>query len=401
MPDLIHLEQQVNERLLSDPRPQLPPFLIPEIGTWRSLTWIRAPTEQIRILCDDPAESDAWRTALAGPADTVLFPIHPLLEPLCDHEACVKSGQFTVSASYRTVFFEPDGKAALRECVPEDCLTMIKLHLDEPLPGIPGDRRLTADKIRKCVQLSAAICKAINATHLRHSLTVLRERMGMIYGQRGALFRCVPRRGVLPLFALYSRDLTDKSSPPLLLGELERRRFGAHQAAACFGELIAEPLLRALFAGLDQGFALEMHGQNTLVSIGADSLINRVFFRDLEGVQFFPRWRASRGHPPLALDLDNPELQPRPATPHRWYNRNVDHDIGRTLRNCLAVLQRSGYFSRHDVAVAIRSCRATHRRVVREFHLGSIDRAGRWLPFSRAPFGTGLRRGDYFRTQFR
>ena len=278
---------------------------------------------------------------------------------------------------------------------------MIKLHLDEPLPGIPGDRRLTPDKIRKCVQLSAELPAMFTASRQVHRLSVLRERVGIIQGDRGAIIRLVPREQVFPLFALFSIDETRPSDPPILIRELEKRGIGARQVAETFGTMVAEPLLRAVLAGFDLGISLELHAQNALGVSSPQQLVESVIFRDLESVQFFPRLRAARDYGKVGLDIRNPELVPRPATPRRWFNRNVDHDVGRILRGALTMLRFQGVLSKEQYRAAVRSCQRTYRSLIDEFDLGGLDGVGRLMPLARAPYGKFWSRGGYYRTEFR
>ena len=41
LPDLVHLEQQVNERLGTDPPPTIAADLLPEAGRWLPMAWAK------------------------------------------------------------------------------------------------------------------------------------------------------------------------------------------------------------------------------------------------------------------------------------------------------------------------------------------------------------------------
>jgi hypothetical protein len=393
--DLVHLEQRVNDRIGTDPAPPLPPELLPDRGGWQPLSWLHVPENELELFCDRPDASAAWRQALrCGPHQT-LFPVHPLLERHLPNFPRAEMGRFAVSASYRTVFYEPVAGSPLAALLPLDHWMVVKLHLDEPLPGIPGDRRLTRDKVRKCVALSSVLPELVS------SVSVVREPLGLVYGDRGALLRFVPKKNVVPVFALFSRDSARPAEQLILLREFDRLGLTPSQVAERYGDLLAQPLIRAACAGFDQGFSFELHAQNTLVELGGQRLIQRVLFRDLESVLYFPRYRLSRGHAPLPMLEGNRELLPTPAEPLRWFNRNIDHDIGRILRGSLQALERVGFFSARDRRNAMRSCRSAHRAVVDEFGLRGLDWPGRRLRVSRSPYGRGLRRGDYYRPEFR
>ncbi len=400
LPPLIHFEQHVNERLATDAIPALPSHLLPEAAAWHPMLWVERPREQLQILCDDPASLQAWQRAFSGSEGTVRFPIHPLMVPAYAGDRIVESGSFAVSASYRTVFFRPPLEGPVARMVPAGQVMMIKLHLDQALPGLASDRRLNAERIRKCVRLSRELSAEFSAM-TEPPLEILREQVGLLDGERGALVRIVPENGILPVFSLYSRDDTNRDADPLLIRHLRRLGLGPAETAEAFGELLAEPLLRGALQAFQRGYSLEMHAQNTLISLATDRLIDKVYFRDLEGVLFFPELRARCGHAPVLENFPLAGLVPEPPLPSRWFNRNIDHDLGRIFRVSLQVLQREGFFSSRQAGAAMRSCRSVYRRLLRETRLTELDGAGRWLPVSRTPYGSGWRRGDYYRTQFR
>jgi hypothetical protein len=229
----------------------------------------------------------------------------------------------------------------------------------------------------------------------------MRERTGLLFGERGALVRVVPRAGALPLFSFYSRDAREPARPPVLVERLDALAGGPAAAASRYGELLAEPLAAGVLAGFQQGFSLELHAQNAVAVPGTDRLIERVLFRDLESVVFFPDIRERLGLAPAPLDTTDPELIQEPRDPVRWFNRNMDHDVGRILRWSLNILEREGYFGHAERRRAAASIRRSVRGLVSDFGLGFLARQGRWLPYSRSPYGNGRRPGHYYRTWFR
>jgi hypothetical protein len=149
---------------------------------------------------------------------------------------------------------------------------MLKLHLEEPLPGIPGDRRLTESVIAKCVYLSSVLPDEIQNDDLGADLEIVPEFFGITAGDCGVLLRLLPGNGVIPGFSLYSKDRQYLEHEPIIVKSM-RSRFGENSAEAAqrFGADFAAPLVRSLIAGFRKGIALEMHAQNTLVQLRSDA----------------------------------------------------------------------------------------------------------------------------------
>ena len=398
---LIDWEQHVNERLGTDPAPRLSADLLPESGGWLPMRWVRVDASELTVLRDTPGSEEHEPEDGVPRVGPALFPVHPLVEPAFPADRIVTAGRFAVSASYRTVFYEPGpGDPFYGLAGPGESL-MLKLHLDDVLPGIAGDRRLTPAKVAKCVALSRELPEVLSTCPRPHGLEVMRERLGLLLGERGALLRVVPRAGVLPMFSFYSRDARDPGQTPILIERLDKLTGSPARAAAALGELLARPLVEGVLAGFQQGFSLELHGQNAVAVPGTSRLIDRVLFRDLESVVYFPGLRERQGLGPVALDTSDPELMQDPRDPVRWFNRNLDHDVGRILRWSLIVLEREGYFGPPEIRRATAALRQTVRTLVREFGLNDLARQGRWLPYSRSPYGNGRRPGHYYRTWFR
>ena len=85
----------------------------------------------------------------------------------------------------------------------------------------------------------------------------------------------------------------------------------------------------------------------------------------------------------------------------RWFNRNVDYDVGRVLTECLDALESSGYFGGHERTIAVRSIRKAARQCVREAGVGRLNWPGLVFPVSRSPYGNGLSMGHWYRTRYR
>jgi len=231
---------------------------------------------------------------------------------------------------------------------------------------------------------------------------IVPEFLGMSNDETGVIFRRMPGNNVLPLFSMFSPDpgLSDADSH---IESSLRRLFGedAFKAAVEFGAQLAKPLLRPLFAGFRSGFSLEMHAQNVLFQPGESVLVDRVFFRDLEGVVFSNRYRVARGLDPLFEEYDNSALVSDYRSMTRWFNRNVDHDLGRVFTASLDALVNCGYFSDRERATAVQSIQRATRECVSESGVGRLNLPGRILPISRSPYGNGLGKGFYYRTRYR
>lgn len=404
--DLLYFEQQVNERYQAASAPDIPAALLPENSAGLPLAWVALPVEEIDLFHASEYERHQLANELRRDhlcrGDQLLMPVHPLDESLYRPDELIRSGIIKFSASYRTVVYEPDQGGPFCDWIPRNQTLMIKLHLENPLPGIPGDRRLPRQRIEKCVRLSDALAAEIDGDEFADCLEIVPEFFGASHRKRGVLFRLLPTRGILPAFSLYSRDRQDPSRPAIVV---ERMRHlysnDSRRAAASLGRELARPLIRSMLSGFRAGFSLEMHGQNTLVSLGTNCLLGRVYFRDLEGVIFSEKYRTSLGLPPLFPGETDEELIWNGDSMQRWYNRNLDHDLGRIFSGAIDALHSGGFFSRQDCKVAVNSIRQQSRLAAEAAGMFALHRYGRWLPFSRAPWGNGRRLGHYFRTLYR
>jgi len=399
--DLKYFEQNVNDRYGTSAAPSDLRELLPEHSAQIRLRWARVSRGNVEIFTDGSPLAEAVQSSI-GDGENVFIPVHPLEENRWPSDTLVESGTISVSASYRTVFFEPEEDGLLSGCVSGRNAIMLKLHLERPLPGIDGDRRLTRDKIEKCVELSSVLRDQVNMDPLGQQCEIVPEFLGLSHSRSGVLFRQIPISEVLPLFSLFSID-TGNPTAPTYIEQWLRGQYGenSREAAREFGCQLARPLLRSLFAGFRAGFSMEMHAQNVLVRPGRDSLIDRVYFRDLEGVVFSSRFRAERGLEPLFENLDNEEIDDNRVSMTRWFNRNVDHDLGRVFSGALRALTSSGYFDERCQKVAVQTVRDTLRECVKDAELQSLNWPGRLLPVSRSPYGNGLSKGHYYSTRYR
>jgi hypothetical protein len=374
----------------------------PESGNRVPLAWRRVPQEDAEIIVEPPGDE---RTAIHEHVlrdGSVLYPLHPLEAEKIAPDEVVHSGHIRFSASYRTVFYDPEAGGPLSTyCDDGQCL-MIKLNLTESLPGIPGDRTLDRDTIVRCVDMGVTLDAELARNVPRSCLSIIREPFAVVVGRTGALFRPIPASGIVPLFSLFSGDADNEAGRSLL--ELEVRERYGEDAVACaerFGDDVAGPLVTALVDGFRCGFSLEMHAQNTLVSIGTDRLVDRTYFRDLEGALVSNSLRQRLGLEPVELAGRNVFGDRDDFPVARIFNRNLDHDLGRVFRGCLHALSRSGYFGSRECAIATSSMRRAIVTVLRDAALPFRGSGSRIMPLSRAPWGSGWRPGHWFRTEFR
>jgi hypothetical protein len=399
--ELVYYEQHVNDRFGTSSADSVPEFMRPETGSCVPLCWQRVPAGEAEVVAEQSVD-DGKITRHAGHDGFLLYPLHPLEADKVRASEIVESGHIRFSASYRTVFYYPeDGGPFSSYCDPGQCL-MIKLNLTEKLPGIPGDRRLDRDTIRRCVQVGPVIVRELSAIAPDTPLRIVTEPFGIVVGDTGALFRPITKQGIVPLFSLFSRDARNEEGHTLLEAELrERYAEDPMESAKRFGDDVAGPLVRALLDGYRCGFSLEMHAQNTLISIGDDRLIDRVHFRDLEGALVSNSLRERLGLRPIRLEGKNVFGDEDAFPVGRIFNRNLDHDLGRVFRGCLNALHKSRYFGSRERRAAQSSIRRAVRTALCEAELPIAHVGPRILPISRAPWGSGLRPGHWFRAEFR
>jgi hypothetical protein len=401
MRDLQYFEQNVNNRFGTSAAPEIDAALLPETASDIPLKWRRIASSDVSVLDDGSDLARKVKSALCQDG-CIFLPIHPFEVDRWPGETLIESGKISVSASYRTVFFEPDEGGILADVADGDMAFMLKLHLEHPLPGIDGDRRLTRQIVEKCVTLSPSLQQIMQSSPLGARCEILPEFLGISNDETGVLFRQVPKSSVMPLFSLFSPDPGLANAESHIEASL-RSIFGddPSKAAAAMGEQLARPLLRPLFVGFRSGFSLEMHAQNVLFRPGQSALLDKVYFRDLEGVVFSNRYRVAQGLEPLFGSYDNTALVSDFRSMTRWFNRNVDHDLGRVFTASLNALVSCGYFGEQERKAAVRSIRRAARECVVEAGVGRLNWPGRILPISRSPYGSGLGKGHYYLTTYR
>jgi hypothetical protein len=121
----------------------------------------------------------------------------------------------------------------------------------------------------------------------------------------------------------------------------------------------------------------------------------------MEGTVVFNDYRRRHGLEPLGQGLQHELEAYTDASIKRLFNRNLDHDIGRIFSGTLRVLKQTDFFDDSDIEAAIRSVRHAVRQAISDGNVMDVCGLGRYLPLSRAPWGSGLRPGHYFRTQYR
>ena len=399
--NLSYYEQQVNDREATSPAPKIDKRLLPESGVMHPLAWRKIPRRDVKIFSTVHKSIEPILPLLMRDS-FVLMPVHPLSEHRYSADELVYSGKIQFSASYRTVFYEPEPEGILGSWIPDGKTLMLKLSLEEPLPGIPGDRRLTRDKIEKCILMSDALPDELRNDPLASRLEIIPEFFGISAKDSGVIFRLLPASGLLPVFSLYSFDRNKPQQLPVIVRHLQYIYQGNSAAlVADLGEQLAKPLVQSLLAGFRIGFSLEMHAQNTLFSPCEKSLFDRVYFRDLEGVVFSNKFRADRGLNPLFVNCENSELIWKGKSMRPWFNRNLDHDLGRIFGCSLDALLRHGVIDQRGKSIAVASIRNSVRKAVQAAELQATNWPGSIIPYSRAPWGNGLRPGHYFRTRFR
>lgn len=402
--DLIECEQHINDRMRTSAPPRIPSEFLPESAHERPMLWVQLPASEVEIFRDHSAESNSPSSIFQSEdrGNVIYFPIHPLQIDRYHGHNIIESGRMKISASYRTVLYEPELKGPIKIKIEAGEKLMLKLHYDGSLPGIKGDRSLTRNKVAKCIAVSRQLERLRIMNRLSPNLKIIREEIGLVHKNRGAIFRRIPGRPLIPGFSLHSRDSRFPQRDPLVLRLLKSvHGFSGNEAAQMFGELFATPLLTSLFSAFREGFSLEMHPQNFLIGFTESGFIENIYYRDFEGVVFSNYWRRSIGLPELFDDNDNPELHMFDRRIGRYFNRNLDHDLGRFWMNLIDVLRNVGYFQSEDVRIAVHSVRRAVRSAVRDFGLGRLAFWGRLLRFAPSPYGHWYSPGHYLRCYFR
>lgn len=403
--ELMTYEAYFNDRLRTALPQGLAPGFMPENAKIWPMLWVLVPVNQAEMLLDQyDEENEHLKQDLIDPSrGIVYFPIHPLMKEVFSGHEIIESGKMRASASYRTVFFEPEIGGVLSRQQTASTGLMVKLHLDAPLPGIKGDRRLTRDKVAKCITVSGELHRMAEKGDMSARLEVIREPLGIVYNNRGAILRRMPAQKILPVFSLFSRDRRDPATEPLIV-QLLKERYGRNQkqAASGFGTLFAVPFLQALFSAFVQGFSLEMHSQNTLVSLSQSEVIDKVYYRDMEGVVFSNQFRRKNLKQELFQDQRNPELHELGKRIKRYFNRNLDYDLSRIWINFLDSIVSSRYFGRKEALLARHSIQEAVRMNIKSFGLQRLAACGKLLRVSRTPYDSAwYRRRSYYRCFFR
>ena len=402
--DLVDLEQYVNDRRRSSPPPDIPSDLIPETSPARPMLWVVLQASEVKILSDSSyGQIPKYGDGLFGEQGRVIyFPIHPLQLDYYRGKKIIESGTARISAAYRTFFYEPDKKGPVRLGPPSGSSLMLKLHLDDPLPGIQGDRLLTYEKVTKCLSVSRELRVLEKKGKLAPCLSILPEEIGLVNENRGVIVRRLPLAKLVPAFSLSSPDYRD-SDKEILASTILRQAQETTGASTTdlFGEVFVKPLVNGLLSALRYGFSLEMHMQNVLFHFQDSGLVKKIFYRDLEGVIFSNKFRLSQNLPELFKKDQNPELYQHGELFRRYFNRNIDHDLGRIFDNLLVMLEKTGFFKKHEIHLAIKSTRRAVRNAIYEFGFKKWAFWNQLLRVSRTPYGNGTRPVHYYHCRFR
>lgn len=397
---LIVFEKYVNERSRTFGAAGVPDELIPEKSHPRPMLWALVPIEEVEFISSEHIIYN--NMSITRDKNICLFPIHPLEAERYSNYQIVQSGNMQITASYRTVLYHPDPGGPLSDYASSNELLMLKLHLNNPLPGVPGDRKLTKEKISKCIAFSDALTTLKSKGCLSESLMIVKEELGIVHNDCGTIVRRLDNKNCIPGFSLFSRDQRFPERDPICVDLVKNStNHNADQVARDFGKMYAKPLIDALFSAMREGFALEMHGQNFLVTLKENGAINKVYYRDLEGVIFSSEFRKKSGLANLGLNEENQEMKTSFKRYKLFFNRNFDHDLGRFWRNLLDSFKQTGYFNDTNIKIAVNSIRATARISAKEFDVEDLFKCGSLFRFALGPYGPWYRRSSYLSCMFR
>ena len=400
-----YFEQYVNDRRRSSScATSLPPDLIPGTAPKRSMLWVVLPKNEVRILTDasDGKIPAYCNNLIDGRKNVVYFPIHPLEIDAYKGYQIIESGSAIISASYRTFYYDLNSSSPIKFAPPKNSQLLIKLHLEKPLSGVEGDRRLTPDITQKCILFSRELNKLKKRGKLYSNLMHAREEVGLLHGDRGAIIRRMPAGQLIPAFSLSSLDRKDLSREILSISILRRAQETTGRGSAeLFSEIFAKPLFESLFSAFLQGFALEMHMQNTLFEFKSNGFVKNIIYRDLEGIVFSNMYRSGHGLTELFKNYEITELHKDSHKFRLFFNRNLDHDISRILMNIIDANLEQGFWNLEEVRIAVKSVRRVLRKALSRYGLTWWSFWPRILKISRTPYGNGTRRFHYYKCRFR
>ena len=402
---LVDFEKFVNDRRLSSPPADLSPDLVPETSTFLPMQWVVLPAEEVKFITEHGEGKIPLygKNLLGHEGRVVFFPIHPLQIKEYKKKKIITSGTARVSSSYRTFFYEPDIAKNIANLGPlNDNILMLKLHLDNPIPGVAGDRRLTYDKVKKSVDISRELSSLEKRNKLSHYLSIIPEEIGLVHENRGAIIRKIPKHPLVPAFSLTSPDQRDHDKEILAVTILKNAsRVNGQNPIDLFTSIFVKPLVESLFSAFEQGFSLEMHMQNVLFYFNDRGQTEKIFYRDMEGVVFSNKYRASRGLPKLFKYNENPELLKDEHLFPYFFNRNLDHDIGRIIQNLLYALRITGFFSNKEILLAKKYTKRVIRSSIKKYGFEKFSFWNNLLKISRSPYGNGTRIHHYYFCRFR
>lgn len=210
----VEFEQFVNnrKRIIGDPK--IPYEFTPESGLKHDLVWVLVSFDQVKFLATRSSmigERLAKAVTIQEPEKKVIFPIHWFQEQYYRSQEKVELGKGVVSSSYRTIFVEFDKSNAQYPFLDHMESYMLKLHLENGLPGIEGDRRITEDVAMKCLRKSDHLALLKQKGYFPDFFDFMPEEFSIIYENRGVIFRRIVDHDVIPAFSLFSRNINRRN----------------------------------------------------------------------------------------------------------------------------------------------------------------------------------------------
>jgi len=236
---------------------------------------IQVPKEKVAIFLDSPNTQLLNRYIQE---DTILMPIHPEIFK-DDRVPFIKELR---NYSQTSVLVAP--AASTRTVLTVAKPHFIKLHYPRYISRFI--RRMTKNIIQNSVEVSKGLSH-ISAPHFGF----LPETIGIAFGEgpqswgfiiRETLARPMldEKRFLIPLFALYSRDLKKSRDLPLIIQLIELHEQDPVKFTL---EYIMKPIIKIWCLSLKEaGFLFEMHGENTLLELNDQRFPVRIVYRDLD-----------------------------------------------------------------------------------------------------------------------
>lgn len=285
---LIYLERFVNDpkgvfeehslvRIQYSPEHGIENF--PILNTWMD-------KNEVTFLCSNP--SDHLLSSVTK-EDKVLFCSHPEINNY-------------INSYENEIIVAPTASTRTLLTINQPYNYFIKTDLDKL--HFKFIRRLKGGSVQHSLLINAELNRFVDSYNPQY-FSFLPESIGVIHGDKstgsGVIYResiaysqTNLKRCYLPYFSLYSRDLLKPKDLPIQLQLLEL--YNTRDKLDLFLNLMIRPLLASWIEVLSKtGLLLELHGQNTLITLNENNRLGKIICRDFQGTYSDPLFRNDLG----------------------------------------------------------------------------------------------------------